>query len=584
MEESRRNLLLLGGVSAAALVAGTSSGHAQVTSDASTFAPDQVSSLPKEQPEALSNDRETSDFSAAEFRATESDFEFQRPDKNNKWSDLKEAYKDHFTITGDGTLAGELRPNSKRIEDGFAFVPHAADEDFISFHIEPLLDQAADLFDRGVDERRKYDEGVSRYVQLVLELGEYFDLDEIHLEEEQEGFYDHEAVLSHFEHQSEATAQSEQRSLGNFSRRIQEYVYGQDRINRVYAAEQKTAWFNGQIPYLWRGQRFNRYMTPTFDGVTKSISDHSFDAAIVTSDYALDSQKYSWAVQTDNYFSNAAISSARVPGLRTKAEWRNKEAFFNRRRTLVARRYQDLKTRLATDPDGALNYAKYLDASRDRFQQDFRDALARISAVQPMIRDIFGFQENLPTNSLEISYFDDCLLWTRRAIQWLIRFSRRDQNSITPISLKDQMSTSDWSALIAGDTATFSLSASDFREAAVIRLRGIGAVALENNMNTGLWDVSFEAPRNAEVYSTEGVSTSLDQSKIPFVNLARVTQRAAARESDVVGVAALHNVSPIGNWKVKVNGVVPQQNDFSALRDVVVDLHVAYRQSNSGSL
>ena len=56
---------------------------------------------------------------------------------------------------------------------------------------------------------------------------------------------------------------------------------------------------------------------------------------------------------------------------------------------------------------------------------------------------VYGYQE--PINIGGTSPIDYCSLWIRKAINWLARFSRLDQNYILPVSVRQLSSAQQWS-------------------------------------------------------------------------------------------------------------------------------------------
>jgi hypothetical protein len=117
--------------------------------------------------------------------------EFQRSGEEQKvWDTVQNILNSDYLLTSDGTSAGQLSKFALRIEKDFSFIAQERDDDFSSFHIEPLLDQAADLLDRGLKDREIWDEQATKMFLLALELNEYRSLDEIHQAEEASGIYD----------------------------------------------------------------------------------------------------------------------------------------------------------------------------------------------------------------------------------------------------------------------------------------------------------------------------------------------------------------------------------------------------------
>ena len=59
-----------------------------------------------------------------------------------------------------------------------------------------------------------------------------------------------------------------------------------------------------------------------------------------------------------------------------------------------------------------------------------------IKAAAGLVK-VYGYTTPLPGDPTDLEYFDDCVLWTRQAIDWLVRFSRREQFMILPVSVRN---------------------------------------------------------------------------------------------------------------------------------------------------
>ena len=97
-------------------------------------------------------------------------------------------------------------------------------------------------------------------------------------------------------------------------------------------------------------------------------------------------------------------------------------------------------------------------------------------------------------------------------------------------------------------------------------------------------------PRVGHVVQCDGSTTIIDQSRVPECVLARVTGRESQRAPDVVGVSSLFNAAPIGkgNWRVKILGALPANDNTSDLtsdlEDLHIDLHLAFRRCWTSSM
>jgi hypothetical protein len=527
---------------------------------------------------------------------------FDRPaEQQAKWNQIKQQIDSTLAITSDQTLTGPLNTSAQRIEFGFTFARTAQDDDFTPLHIEPLIDQAADLLDRCLRDRNAYDENAAKMLQLSLELGEYKELDAIHAEEERNQIYEVPAKQSSSEAFSENIAQSYQDWLKTLTGSLLNSYYSLDKINEISGWYQLSAVAQGMVPYWWKNQDFAGFLGFSWNGVTRLVYEHWKESAFNISQYNSYSQARSIEIQKGMYEAAAAVAKARAKGLDAKATWDNANVQFQLRRTLVARKFQDLKAKAAVAEDGVLNYGKRLPALRERFHRDFRDALARIQAISQGLSEIYGYAEPLPTNEQRIDFYDDCLLWTRNAIQLLIRFSRRDQNVIWPISIRESVGDAAWHSGIKSGRWNLTLSEQTFPNMRHLRLQGISATVIDEDPHN-LRRIEVAVPSEGLWRHLDGSIGKLSQKTIPPCIFARVAGRNARREPDVIGLTALHNASPIGVWQVSHLGSLshprsttvlhsphdaenPQRvlNGHSPpLHDICLDLHLTYRRADVG--
>src|SRR5262249_32354933 len=92
-------------------------------------------------------------------------------------------------LTRDGLPTGALGLVLQSVDSGFQSLQGNSGS-FPLLHVEPLLDQASDLLDRGIKERSQWAELSAKALDAVLELYEFIELDRIHRNEEKEGLYD----------------------------------------------------------------------------------------------------------------------------------------------------------------------------------------------------------------------------------------------------------------------------------------------------------------------------------------------------------------------------------------------------------
>nr|WP_281719715.1 hypothetical protein [Nitrosomonas nitrosa] len=276
-------------------------------------------------------------------------------DELQVWERIKERLATDYAISENGKLSGNLTHRFRSIESDFRFNRKAEDTSYNLLHIEPLIDQAADLFDRGVRDRASWDETGSKWITLMLELHEFSQLDEIHSREETAGVYEIPMKQSWADFLSDKLAALRTSSgLLKLERLLNVYLSHTAR-EELNGEAQKASWLSGLVAYSFGGERFNGYVSHTFDGKQDTVAGHAKQAAFIQVGAALNKETSYAQVQRDSLEANNAAALTRMDGNKAKYEWDAANSGFLRERTLVARRLQDLKMKMATDPDAVVS-------------------------------------------------------------------------------------------------------------------------------------------------------------------------------------------------------------------------------------
>jgi hypothetical protein len=79
----------------------------------------------------------------------------------------------------DDTLKEGFRATAFAVDNGFKYAGNAAESEFSYFHVETLLNQVADLLDRCILEREKFEDESTRAAKLALEVKEFLTNDSL---------------------------------------------------------------------------------------------------------------------------------------------------------------------------------------------------------------------------------------------------------------------------------------------------------------------------------------------------------------------------------------------------------------------
>jgi len=250
----------------------------------------------------------------------------------------------------------------------------------------------------------------------------------------------------------------------------------------------------------------------------------------------------------------------------------------------TARKLQDIKLKAATDVEGSLNYSKRLVSLRERFNQDFISAYSRLRAAKKGFEIVFNRKDDetgeLPSNFSDPNIFDKCLLWARKNVEYLIKIGGIQQGAIIPFSLKKELKQSFESTKNSG-FLKLSLNSSHFKNMGLIRLRGVSCFIFTKNGDTNqfnknnLWQLQVIPPRSADFIYQDGTTKRHSQNSIKPIYIGRVSSRSSQLPSEVVGVKALLNSSPIGDWTVEVLGNL-NNISFEEIEDIQIDIHCSF--------
>ena len=464
---------------------------------------------------------------------------------------------------------GHIKTDYLNIEEGFSATQASNSSAFRELHIEPLLDQAADLLDRGVRDRAAWDDNAAKAFNLALELNEYRDLDTIHTQEEKDGFYTVDAVQSGGEQKAEEANEYVSGEAQKMVDRILEEVFSDDQIQKLHEAATYQAVCQSLCGYTFEEGKEPKYFTHSIGNksntIPKLLIDQGWAAEAVF--HGCWAERQGLVLQESTFAFSAYLSKIRAKTAAARAAWDLKNIEHRKNRSKVARTYQDIRAKAAIDPKGVLNYKKRLDPLKERFRNDFSEALARLNVIANGLRIVYGYDEPLPNGAQNDQFFDDTLLWVRKTIDWLRAFSRAEQNCAVVYSVK-RAAGKNWAAGLSKGFWTFDATKDDFKDLAHVRLRGVSAfVQSEGDGGEDVWRVIVQAPRQTSFVHLSGKEQTYTQS-VPPCRLGRVWSRKSNRDPEVAGVAALFNASPIGAWTVALDETSVSGQPRAIIKDV----------------
>jgi hypothetical protein len=459
------------------------------------------------------------------------------------------------------------------------------------FQVEHLLDQAADLLDRGLRDRQAWDELFEKWFANAITLRELVDLSTV--QKDEEAAY----ALRQGEFASQAELDAAKARIPILTEAVRHYdVLLQGQLapagrGEILVREGALAQF-GTIDAA--GRQDIRPVGPHFPGddpnapmqVRARAATEFVSGRRLEIDYlALMAQNL--ALQAELAGARALVGSPAPDrdhpgsGLESKAEYEKKDSEFKRRRRDNERNALTLKLLASVLPGGPLNYQERMEPIQKRYQNDFQHAVDRLYAASEGLEKLYGYEDLLPKRSAEHPemFIGECVSWVRRAINFKVQFDQLDEKFILTLSLK-ALTAQNWSTGRTSGLWSFNLNRDHIphgRNVFHLRLREI-AVYIVGEGGKGTWNIAVKLPGTAESNHIGGARKTVDQSSIPPVLAGAVTGRTAFHSAQPVGSHSHRNTSPLGdNWQVRVDASSLEGIDRSKIDDIQLDLYLSAR-------
>jgi hypothetical protein len=399
---------------------------------------------------------------------------------------------------------------------------------FRYWHVESLLNQAAELVDRCLGEMREFKSLDFAWHQLRLDY-----------EEERKSLELATAQASVFERE-------------------------------LAAAKSRRNYFNGTDPAL---VEIEKLASAQYKHLETSIG---YSAEFIRSAQNIHEQSIERASQaTDREVNDKRIA------------WGEQDVEFNKARLKAEGELLDKREHLL-GPGQPLDLGGQANLVLRRLTRDYEDALNRACVAEEGLNTIYapGFPERpIPADKLPLDEtVEHVAAWVRNAIEWIVAYQQLDQSFTRVVSLRAAVGEPQWTKVGAEDErVTLSVRLSDelFGAHDNVRLRAIGA-SLVGDVGVVPWTCVVSAPAEA-AYLRAGVRFPVGQTDIPSCLLGRVENRDSRRPVEMCGAISLMNASPLGQatsggaWTVDIIRPAGTRESFQKLEDVLLEISVVGR-------
>jgi hypothetical protein len=461
--------------------------------------------------------------------------------------------------------------------------------EFRYWHVDNLLESAAVLVDRFLATQAEWREKLARSFLVETEIMQYLENEKIYASEIASGLYTTPYVEAFQVAEGEKTGLKFTDKATEFANTLYTTWYG--------AAERNQQGFNSQIAGhvsgfpTYKSQQAEPKLDFEFKYPNQMIKKDTKpgwlkETAFSQIRFQMSVGEVSTGLDLMRQRSTAESARVRITGLSRRADWERDNQGYRRQRTDVVRKAAEAKVGAFTMPDGALNYREQMRPLADRMTRDAIDSLARLDAAEEGLRLIYGRTSPLPasvrtaidTGAVTHAAMDDASRWTRDALSWLLQFKQLEQNFVMPLSVRSLCGSDEkWFAGLASGSWSITVPPGLFSELAHVRVRGARAHVYGCGQDAGYWTLTAKLPKQGTVRHLAGAARPLDQKKLPVVIFPRTGSRINAPEAEFVGMHALFNASPIGDWTLTISEISTQRQARSVISDVEIEVALAVR-------
>lgn len=358
----------------------------------------------------------------------------------------------------------------------------------------------------------------------------------------------------------------------------------------------------------------------------KSYMSYSFDKSIGGD---LSQKTYHWADQMQSRLSDRQFSLEELRAKRVKEEVSNRLESEESQLVILENKLQEMQNELNLEiaeekasmdrvllerrifakklqdllrAGGAFNFSDQVDSLKKRMGRDLTELVAMLepiffgashytgytrytgfdaSSVKFMIDE---FREGKGESSSNVDSIAQAI---RDAHAFLQSFLLLDQSAFMPISIRSMLSDTDWQHLLSGLEVKFEVPDSIFPNSVFVRSRGLSVFSSRINNPEVVMDIgpdadediimaSIQLPRSGSVKNRYGNVYQVDQSFLTPLVAGRVGQRGRIQTPDIIGTHTLNNVSPFGEWKIRVHDRFDAGGHFGPLEDIEIDIFASF--------
>jgi hypothetical protein len=268
-------------------------------------------------------------------------------------------------------------------------------------------------------------------------------------------------------------------------------------------------------------------------------------------------------------------------------EWATSDKLYNENRVELRQKIIEIKNELAEN-GLAFDFQSQVDISFEKLKLNYQYSLDRVIAAKEGLEIIYGYQSEI--EQIDPSRIDkkvqELFKWISNSMVFLVAYGQLDQAFTKVISLFSLLNTSEQNRITNSvDECLISLRIPNdaFNVHDNVRLRGIGASLLGDEIATIPWGIEVAVPEKA-IYKRANQTFFINQKELPVCVLGRVENRASFKNIEMCGAISLMNASPFaqseaegatgdqGLWIFKIKRPLNTSESFHDIRDIVLEL------------
>jgi hypothetical protein len=441
----------------------------------------------------------------------------------------------------------------------------AASDPYFCLHYDMHIEKLAATLDRCFSLREEWDKLRSEGMLLLLELDEHFRQYDISQREISDGLWDISIVearqsllaLNEYISHLRDTLQFSESKLPLYDltnkeaeRRLRiRRAYNNSRTEYRQTASSQQEW---QSPFREDGLELR---TKPAWIIRDEMAAFDRDMRIEETNFRADHAKLQGELARSNALAPAAEYRARLASTDKQAKMDHLEATH-------ATALQKLQ--LARDPHSPLNYQLRAERIKSRIDQELASARRHAVALKTGLEVVFNFKSSTREPSDQAT-IDELYSFVHESIEFLTAIGSHEIYLTLKLSVRQILGAASFTSMLAGQPVNVPVRREALPPLFSLRLVGVSLMAIGADLPTHI--VSFRSPDTSEFRRTDNTTGTLALSSLDLVQ-AGIFQDAPGRIREPVGTPMIHNISPSGNWGLRLDRQVPAS---------VQDFHVEFR-------